>query len=257
MFDKADYDRGAAALGAPPENLMAVAAIESSGENFWNINGRILPPIRLEAHWFSKQSGGKFDRTNPDLSSPTWRPELAAKTKAEAWDQYERACALNAVAASEGTSWGPFQIMGFHWRAMKYSSVAAFVDAMDGPDDDGQMDAFVAFVKADGRLLRAIRESDWETWETVYNGGGYGGAYAAKIRNWLATHGGSLVAPRVLMKGQQGADVAALQQALGVVPDGDFGPATDAAVRLFQMDQGLVIDGMVGVMTLRALGLAA
>ena len=33
----ADYQRGALQLRAPVENLMAVAAIESSGENFWTI----------------------------------------------------------------------------------------------------------------------------------------------------------------------------------------------------------------------------
>lgn len=260
-FDLADYRRGAGALGAPSRHLMAVSAIESSGENFWTINGKQVPPIRLEAHWFSKQSGRRFDATHPDISSRSWRPELAAKTKAGAWEQYERAAALDPVAAAEATSWGPFQIMGFHWRTLGYPSVQAFVDDVDGPDDDGQMDMFVRFVKADRRLLDAIRAGDWETWETVYNGGGYGGAYARKIENWLATNGGGDVqtpaVPRVLRKGDRGRDVAALQRALGVTPDGDFGAKTDEAVRMFQADRGLVADGIVGVMTLRALGLAA
>lgn len=258
MFDLADYQRGAAALGnAPVRNLMAVSAIESSGENFWTIGNKQVPPIRFEAQWFDKQSGGKFRAGHPDLSSSYWNPSLAAKTKAGAWDQYERAAALDPVAAAEATSWGPFQIMGFHWRAMGYPSVAAFVDAMDGPDDDGQMDTFVQFVKDDPRLLKAIRQGDWLTWESGYNGGGYGGAYAAKIRAWLAEHGDSPPTPRVLVRGMTGDDVARLQKALGVKPDGDFGPATEAAVRLAQAHFGLVVDGLVGVMTLRALGLAA
>jgi hypothetical protein len=259
MFDLADYRRGASALGAPSINLMAVSAIESSGENFWLLGNKHVPPIRLEAHWFSKQSGRRFDASHPDISSRSWRPELAAKTKAGAWEQYERAAALDATAAAEATSWGPFQIMGFHWRALGYPNVLAFVDDVDGPDDDGQMDVFVRFVKADRRLLAAIRAGDWETWETIYNGGGYGGAYAAKIRNWLATHGDAPapVVPRVLRRGDRGPDVAQLQRSLGITPDGDFGPKTEQAVKLFQGDQGLIVDGIVGVMTLRALGLAA
>jgi murein L,D-transpeptidase YcbB/YkuD len=135
--------------------------------------------------------------------------------------------------------------------------VQAFVDDVDGPDDDGQMDMFVRFVEADPRLLKAIREGDWDTWETVYNGGGYGGAYAEKIRAWLRAHGDAPAVPRLLKRGDRGADVAQLQRALGVQPDGDFGPTTDAAVRLAQQHFGLVVDGLVGVMTLRALGLAA
>ena len=256
-FDRADYQRGATRLRAPVAHLMAVAAIEAAGENFWTIDGVRRPPVRFEAHWFSRQSGHLFDKSHPDLSSPSWRPELAARTRAGAWDQYERASQLDPVAAAEATSWGPFQIMGFHWRAMGYSSVEAFVDAMDGPDDDGQMDTFVAFVLADKRLLAAIQAGDWETWEIVYNGGGYGGAYAAKIRDWLSLHGGGDVpiTPRVLQKGDRGADVIALQAALGIVADGDFGPATEVAVRAFQRLHMLVSDGMAGKMTKTALGL--
>lgn len=50
-----------------------------------------------------------------------------------------------------------------------------------------------------------------------------------------------------LRRGSAGAAVLALQQALGIVPaDGDFGPATEAAVRAFQRDQRLVPDGIFG-----------
>lgn len=259
MFDLADYQRGALRLGAPVERLMAVSAIESSGENFWTLGNRRVPAIRPEAHWFSKFSNRKYDASHPHISSLTWRPEIAAKSKAEAWRQYDEMAELDPVAAAKATSWGPFQIMGFHSEALEYPSVQAFVDDVDGPDDDGQMDMFVRFVEADPRLLKAIREGDWDTWETLYNGGGYGGAYAEKIRTWLRAHGGSSVppVPRVLRKGDHGTDVVALQRALGITPDGSFGPQTEAAVRMFQTDQGLVVDGIVGVMTLRALGLAA
>jgi peptidoglycan hydrolase-like protein with peptidoglycan-binding domain len=46
-----------------------------------------------------------------------------------------------------------------------------------------------------------------------------------------------------------GTDVAALQTRLGVSADGKFGPQTDAAVRIYQRQHGLTVDGIVGRQT--------
>ncbi len=57
--------------------------------------------------------------------------------------------------------------------------------------------------------------------------------------------------------GSRGDWVARLQSALGIVPDGDFGPVTDATLRAFQEEHGLEVDGIAGRATYRALGLIA
>src|SRR3954452_12732207 len=54
-----------------------------------------------------------------------------------------------------------------------------------------------------------------------------------------------------------GPAVAAVQGALGVAADGEFGPITRAAVESFQRAHGLEVDGVVGPVTSSALGLAA
>ncbi len=62
---------------------------------------------------------------------------------------------------------------------------------------------------------------------------------------------------RPVQLGSSGEDVVCLQTRLSEVTpgggdlgaDGDFGPATDAAVREFQAAQGLVVDGIVGAQT--------
>jgi len=59
----------------------------------------------------------------------------------------------------------------------------------------------------------------------------------------------------VLRRGSKGAWVVKVQTALDITADGDFGPATEAAVKSFQKDQGLEVDGVVGRSTYRALGL--
>jgi peptidoglycan hydrolase-like protein with peptidoglycan-binding domain len=53
-----------------------------------------------------------------------------------------------------------------------------------------------------------------------------------------------------------GSTVAALQSALGITPDGVYGPNTRRAVRNYQRNQGLVVDGIAGPVTLAHLGLA-
>jgi len=63
-------------------------------------------------------------------------------------------------------------------------------------------------------------------------------------------------------EGMSGVEVWALQINLTEIGyplafDGIFGPATDAAVKRFQQDQGLVVDGIAGVMTQRGIILKA
>ena len=64
-----------------------------------------------------------------------------------------------------------------------------------------------------------------------------------------------------LMKGDTGPGVVAVQEGLrrhgiDVVPDGVYGSATEAGVRTFQLNFGLIIDGVAGVATLTALATA-
>jgi peptidoglycan L-alanyl-D-glutamate endopeptidase CwlK len=67
----------------------------------------------------------------------------------------------------------------------------------------------------------------------------------------------------ILKLDSHGADVVALQRALKArgfdpgVPDGDFGPGTEAAVIAFQKSEGLTPDGIVGPQTLDRLGMPA
>jgi hypothetical protein len=67
-----------------------------------------------------------------------------------------------------------------------------------------------------------------------------------------------LTLDRTLRRDDRGAKVRLLQEWLslhefGVVPDGHFGPATEAAVCDFQEVQGLEVDGEVGPLTFEAL----
>jgi peptidoglycan hydrolase-like protein with peptidoglycan-binding domain len=56
--------------------------------------------------------------------------------------------------------------------------------------------------------------------------------------------------------GDEGKDVKALQRALKIRPDGEYGRKTKRAVRRFQRKEGLKADGVAGPETLQALGIA-
>ena len=59
----------------------------------------------------------------------------------------------------------------------------------------------------------------------------------------------------VLRKGSRGNEVKELQEFLGIGADGVFGPGTEAAVKAWQKENGLVDDGIVGPATLDCMGL--
>lgn len=56
-----------------------------------------------------------------------------------------------------------------------------------------------------------------------------------------------------LSKGSTGEEVKKLQSALGITPDGIFGDKTEAAVRQYQQNNGIGVDGIAGNTTLNKL----
>lgn len=79
---------------------------------------------------------------------------------------------------------------------------------------------------------------------------------AALIAASVAVPATGTAAAQELERGTTGDDVRAVQRALGITADGEFGPVTRRAVKDFQARNGLLVDGIVGPATKRSLGLA-
>lgn len=177
-----DYQAAADQIGAEVAAVKAIAEVESSGRGFQNG----LPIIRLEAHWFGKLTGYQYNKSHPHISCRAWTPSLAARNQGEAWQQFEEAAALDEGAAIQATSWGPYQIMGFHWKSLGYQSPRGMWAAME--TDDGQLDSFVRFVKADVVLMDALKRHDWHTFAARYNGLGQVERYAGLMADAYERH---------------------------------------------------------------------
>jgi len=181
-----DYKAAADQLGVEIAAVKAVAEVESSGQSMWTLAGHLRPPIRLEAHWFGKLTGYRFNDSHPHISRQQWTPSVAAKTKLEAWEQFNEASSLNEGAAIQATSWGLFQIMGFHYKALGFATpqdmkAAAFTEP-------GQLDLFVRFILANRPLQDALQRKDWHAFAAGYNGPGAVDVYAPKIANAYERH---------------------------------------------------------------------
>lgn len=61
----------------------------------------------------------------------------------------------------------------------------------------------------------------------------------------------------VLKVGSNGPNVRLLQKFLGLNGDGNFGPVTEAAVKKWQQENGLTVDGVVGPKTWDVMGIAS
>ena len=98
--------------------------------------------------------------------------------------------AIDPVAALESTSWGLFQILGYHAADLDYSQVERFVEAM-GANERAHLDAFARFIGGrtfEGRtLVHWLRERDWGRFARAYNGPGYAkNKYNAKLKEAYA-----------------------------------------------------------------------
>lgn len=172
LLGEDDIIRAAQELGVEPAAIKAVNEVESRGNGFLP-DGR--PVILFERHVMRRRlldygfPADKLEAEYPHIVNKAAGGYLGG---AREWDRFNEAAEIHRPSAIEASSWGLFQIMGMHWRHLKYPSVEAFFAAMH-ESEGAQLDAFVRFIKADARLILALRSHDWRAFARIYNGPAY------------------------------------------------------------------------------------
>lgn len=173
MLNDVQYKNLSNHLKAEEAAIKAVTKVESKGNGFLS-NG--YPKILFEGHIFWKQlesiglDAKKLEKGNEDILYPKWTKKFYKGGLAE-YDRLERAKKINEGAALKSASYGAFQIMGFHHTIAGFATVQEFVEAQKTVE--GQVNAFLMFIKGNPSMLKALRSKNWEKFAKLYNGPAY------------------------------------------------------------------------------------
>lgn len=163
--------------------LKAIAEVETKGAAFWRLNsdnGKQIPSILFERHWFRRLTKGAYNKTHPDISGPAYTSDKSAAavdrygSYATSYLRLVNAYRLDPEAALASCSWGKFQIMGGEYANCELPSASAVVKKMC-TGEATQIELLAAFVrhKADGKLWAAVKAKNWSQIAHYYNGTGY------------------------------------------------------------------------------------
>jgi hypothetical protein len=170
-------------LGVRAEQVRAVARVESAKGGFLD-SGH--PKILWERHWLFRRIGRSLSASSvagaflaaPQMGGYTLDADRDGIN--DSWEKLIEACAVDPVAAFESCSWGKFQIMGGHWKALGYPDVFTFAWSMV-ESELGHYRALAAFIRAKG-LARAMGAISASASQNVAFAKGYNGKAFRKNR---------------------------------------------------------------------------
>lgn len=250
-------------VGVP--EFMAFVEVEANGVIYTEIHGKQMPVIRWEGHYFHRLLPPALLQRGIDakLAHPKVGGVKNPANQGQRYQMLAKGKSIHAVAAISSTSWGIGQVMGAHWQWLGYPSAQAF-EATATRGFGGQLEIMCRFLVKSG-IIPHLKRRDWSAVARIYNGPAYArNRYDVKMREAFERFAGIErfdhvpSAAGMLRAGSKGAAVRELQTLLrragfSIEPDGDFGPATERAVRGWQKHAGLEVDGVAGPLTMDSL----
>lgn len=155
-----DLLKAAERLGIELAAIKAVNEVESLGSGFLNQFPKILFERhvfweRLTVHGLDPES---FSAGNEDILRKKYGGYQGGIKERI---RLERAKSIHEQSALESASWGMFQIMGYHWKALDYNSIGDFTQRMMLNETE-QLEAFVRFIQHN-QLDKYLRLSTGQT----------------------------------------------------------------------------------------------
>lgn len=180
----ADFQSAAATLGVSVASVLAVCETESKGSGFF-ADGTCQ--ILFERHYMynllvqAKSQGVANGLSNrfPSIINPT--PGGYSGGPAE-YTRLNLAMSVDQACALQSASWGLFQIMGANFHFCGYSSIFNYVADMK-LSEKKHVAGFIQFIKTyrQGALWTAMKNNDFETFASIYNGPKNVADYAPKM----------------------------------------------------------------------------
>ncbi|MEW7290314.1 N-acetylmuramidase domain-containing protein [Aquimarina sp. 2304DJ70-9] len=182
-------------FGLETAMVKAVNEVESRGKGFL-LSGK--PIILFEGHIFWRELDKRGVKPSDYVSEYTKDVLYKKWTKTHyrggsgEYDRLEKAAGISDLpafhdAAHSSASWGSFQIMGFHYKHLGYSSIDQFVSVMYEHERE-HLKAFGKFIEKTSfkgkKLIDWIKEKNWARFAEGYNGPGYKkNKYDTKLKN--------------------------------------------------------------------------
>lgn len=175
--------------GIPLAAILAIAEVESAGVAGVNISFTdykgykqtgLFPVIRIEGHKFYEYLSKYADQSKlkkavaQGLASPTRGAVKNPASQASRYGMLAQMMKIDVPAAIQSISIGMGQVMGFHWKALGFSSPQQFYDFhVDSPGGVyAQLETMCKYLvsfNVKGDILR----KDWATVAKKYNGPAY------------------------------------------------------------------------------------
>jgi peptidoglycan hydrolase-like protein with peptidoglycan-binding domain len=224
--------------GLPQAFVLGIVEKESAGHVFWTVNGKQVPPIRPEGHYFYKYLTGakRNEAMTKGLAAKKAGTVHVPGAYSAVYAMFARMVAIDPEVACMSISMGIGQVMGAHFKKLGYSSATEmYRHCCTGLD--GQVEIMLRFITADKALTHAAQTLDYAAFAKGYNGPGYRrNNYDVLLRQhtekWQGKSAGALAVEAHV------GNYAERITALG------FG-----SVEEFQEHHGLTVDGVIGPLT--------